>query len=272
MERIITLDKSNIDTEHICCAISDKKCNDSYELKKDWLKTEFDNGYIFRRIDTRAKVFIEYGPAENGWIPIVAPNYLLVNCLWVSGQYKDKGYGKELLRLAIEDAKSQGKDGLVTVVGTSKFHFMSDTNWLLKQGFETCEKISSGFSLLVKKINILAENPKFRDSVKSGECENKNGLVIYYSNRCPFSEYHVKTSLKETAEKRKLPLEIIKLKSMEQAQSAPTPATIFSLFYNGKFVTTDLSACLDSRFDKAIEKKQIKHEHRTNDAAEVCRI
>jgi GNAT superfamily N-acetyltransferase len=252
MERIITLDKANIETEHICCAISDKKCKESYELKKDWLKKEFDNGYVFRRINARAKVFIEYVPAGKGWVPIEASNYLLVNCFWVSGQYKGQGYGKELLRLALEDAKNQGKDGLVTVVGTSKFHFMSDTKWLLKHGFETCEKLSSGFSLLVKKIKTNADNPKFKDSVKSGECENKNGLVIYYSNRCPFSEYHVTNSLKETAERRKLPLKVIKLESMEQAQSAPTPATIFSLFYNGKFITTDLSACIDSRFDKVM--------------------
>lgn len=254
MERIITLDKFNLDKEHLCCAIADKKCRDGYELKREWLKKEFENGYIFRRIDARAKVFIEYGPAENGWVPIDAPNYLLINCFWVSGQYKGQGYGMELLRLAMEDAKSQGKDGLVTVVGTTKFHFMSDTKWLLKQGFETCEKLSSGFSLLVKKFNPDAGNPRFNDSVKSGECDDKNGLVVYYSNRCPFSEYHVTTLLTETAEKRKLPLKVIKLDSMAKAQSAPTPATIFSLFFNGKFVTTDLSACMDSRFDKVIGK------------------
>jgi hypothetical protein len=61
--------------------------------------------------------------------------------------------------------------------------------------------------------------------------------------------------LTETAEKRKLPLKLVKLATMEQAQAAPTPATIFSLFVDGKFVTTDLSACMDSRFDQVIEKK-----------------
>jgi GNAT superfamily N-acetyltransferase len=253
VEKIITLNKANIDREHICCAFSDKKCKDSYELKKDWLKKDFDNGYVFRRIDARAKVFIEYGPAENGWVPVDAPNFLLLNCFWVSGQYKGHGYGKELVKLAIEDAKSQKKDGLVTVVGTTKFHFMSDTKWLLKQGFETCEKLPSGFSLLVKKIHPKANYPKFKDSVISGQCDEKKGLVVYYSNRCPFSEYHVTTSMMETAEKRKLPLKIIKLDTKEKAQSAPSPATIFSLFYNGKFITTDLSACLDSRFDKIVK-------------------
>lgn len=257
MEKIITLDRSNIDTEHICCAFSDKKCKDSYELKKEWLKNEFDNGFVFRRIDARAKVFIEYGPAEKGWVPIDAPNYLLIDCFWVSGQYKGQGYAKELLRLAMEDAVEQGKNGLVTVVGTRKFHFMSDTKWLLSQGFVTCEEIASGFSLLVKKIQPEAKDPQFNESVKSGACENNEGLVVYYSNRCPYSEFHVTTSLKETAEKRGIPLKAIKLETMEQAQNAPSPATVFSMFYKGKFVTTDLSACMDSRFDKVIEKLSI---------------
>lgn len=254
MEDILTIDHSNIDSEHICCAFSDKKCADGYEQKKLWLRKEFDNRYVFRRIDARAKVFIEYSPAEKGWVPVSAPNYLLINCFWVSGQYKGQGYGKALLQLAIHDAKSGGKEGLVTVVGTSKFHFMSDTKWLLRQGFVECEKISSGFSLLVLKLRPDADHPGFNSSVISGECPDKNGLVVYYSNRCPFTEFHVRTSLVETANKRKLPLKIIKLESFQEAQSAPTPATIFSLFCNGRFVTTDLSVCMDSRFDRVMEK------------------
>jgi len=254
MEKLIELNTENISEEHICCAFSDKKCSESYQAKKDWLTKEFNNGYVFRRIDERAKVFIEYGTAENAWIPITAPNYLNINCFWVSGKYKKNGYGKELLKTALEDAKKQGKYGLVTVVGTKKFHFMSDTKWFLKQGFVEVEKISSGFSLLVKKINQKAENPIFKESVKSGECIEKKGIVVYYSNRCPFAEFHAQHSLLETAEKRKIPLKIIKLKSMEEAQSAPSPATIFSLFYNGKFITTDISVCMDSRYDKVMDK------------------
>lgn len=256
MEELMTLNKTNIDKEHICCAFSDKKCSESYQLKKDWLKQQFDNGYVFRRIDARAKVFMEYGPAEKGWAPVEAPNYLLVNCFWVSGKYKKQGYGKELLRLALEDAKSQGKDGLVTVVGKTKFHFMSDTKWLMKQGFEPCDETPAGFLLLVKKLTSKAGNPTFGTPVKNDGLVDNRGLVVYYSNRCPFAEYHVKNSLAETAHKRKLPLKAIKLETMEQAQSAPTPATIFSLFYNGKFITTDISVCMDSRFDKVIEKSK----------------
>ncbi len=248
----ITLTKENIGKEHICCAFSDKKCKESYELKKDWLKQEFDNGYVFRRLNERAKVFIEYGPAEKAWIPVDAPGYLMINCFWVSGQYKGKGHGKALLQSAIDDARRQGKNGLVTVVGTTKFHFMGDTKWFLRQGFETVAKLPYGFSLLVLKLKDEAEAPAFKACAGSGECPDKDGLVVYYTNRCPFTEFHVWNSLVESAEKRKLPLKIIKLETCGQAQAAPTPATIFSLFYNGRFVTTDLSACMDTRLDKVI--------------------
>jgi len=254
MEKFIQLDKNNIDTEHICCAIADKNCKASYEAKKDWLRKEFENGYVFRRIDARAKVFIEYGPAEKGWAPVDAPNYLLINCFWVSGRYKGQGYAKALLQQALDDAKAAGKAGLVTVAGVNKLPFLSDTQWLIKQGFEVCDKTATGFCLLVRKINPDVGNPQFKETALSGTIAEQNGLVAYYSNRCPFAEFHVQTSLTATARNRKLPLTIIKLETAEQAQSAPGPATIFSLFYNGKFITTDISVCTDSRFDKIMQK------------------
>lgn len=249
----ITLDKGNIDKEHICCAFSSKEAAEGYELKKEWLKKEFENGYVFRRLDARAKVFIEYVEAEKAWLPLDAENYLVINCFWVSGQYKGKGYGKALLKSAIDDAKQQNKKGLVTVVGTKKFHFMSDTKWLLRQGFKAVEVLQSGFSLLALKFDDESNNPRFKESVKSGECEEKEGLVAYYSNRCPFTEGCVQESLVETAKTRNIPLKIVKLQTLEDAQKAPTPATIFSLFYKGRFVTTDVSVCLNNRFDRIVK-------------------
>jgi GNAT superfamily N-acetyltransferase len=254
MDRIITLDRTSIGSEHICCAFSDKKCKEGYEQKKAWLREEFGNGYVFARLDARAKVFVEYGPAEKAWMPIQAPGYLALGCFWVSGQYKGKGYGKALLAHALDDAVSQGKSGLVAVAGIDKLPFMGDTRWLLRQGFEAVAKTPNGFVLLVKKIEADATNPTFTPSVAEGRLATTVGLVAYYTNRCPFTEYHVNTSLVEAARKRNLPLTVVKLERMEQAQAAPTPATIFSLYYNGRFVTTDLSVCMDSRFDKVVAK------------------
>ena len=118
---------------------------------------------------------------------------------------------------------------------------MGDAKWLLRQGFETIEKLPYGFSLLALKINPAAPDPSFNGTVSSGECEEKEGVVVYYTHRCPFAEFHVRNSLVS-----------VRLETMAQAQNAPTPATIFSLFYKGKFVTTDLSACMEQRFDKAL--------------------
>lgn len=251
--KYITLTKENIDREHICCAFSDKKCAEGYEMKKTWLKQEFDNGYVFRRIDARAKVFIEYVPAEKAWIPVDAPDYLMVNCLWVSGQYKGNGHAKALLQSAIDDARAQGKNGLVTVAGTKKFHFMSDTKWLLGQGFNTIESLPNGFSILALKFDKDAPDPSFKECVKSGECEQKEGLAVYYSNRCPFTDHYVNGSLWLLAQENNIPLTIIKLETKEQAQACPSPATIFSAFYNGKFLTTDMSMCVESRFAKFLK-------------------
>ena len=61
LPKYITLTENNIDKDHICCAFSDKKCLAGYELKKEWLTKEFANGYVFRRLDARAKVLIVFG-------------------------------------------------------------------------------------------------------------------------------------------------------------------------------------------------------------------
>jgi len=249
MEEFITLNRENLDAEHICCAFSDKKCARGYGLKKEWLKNETEKGYVFRRLNARAKVFMEYGPAETGWVPVRAPGYLLINCFWVSGQYKQKGYGRELLRLAAEDARQRGCRGLVTVAGNRKFHFMSDGRWLGQQGFQICETLPSGFSLFSLKFRAEDPDPEFGSSVREG-LPSEKGLTVYYSRRCPFTHYHVETSLRETAAARNLPLKTVLLETDEQARLAPSPATIFSLFYNGIFVTTDLSVCMDTRFDR----------------------
>jgi GNAT superfamily N-acetyltransferase len=253
--KFITLNADNIDREHICCAFSDKKCREGYAMKKEWLKGEFAKGYVFRRLDERAKVFLEYGPAESAWVPIVAPGWLVLGCFWVSGRYKGRGYGKALLAAAVDEARRQGKKGLAAVVGIPKFHFLSDPEWLMRQGFTETDALPNGFRLLALKLDPAAPDPAFRESVRSGECPDRQGLVAYCSSRCPYTDHYVNGELAATAALRGVRLKIIRLESAEQAQACPSPATVFSLFHNGKFVTSDLSVCLEKQFDKLIKSK-----------------
>ncbi|WP_299345260.1 GNAT family N-acetyltransferase [uncultured Maritalea sp.] len=252
----ISLTPKTLPTEHICCAISDKKCTKGYEAKKQWLSDQHAHGYRFTRLDERGKVFIEYGPGAQTWMPVVAPEWMVMGCFWVSGKFKEQGHGKALLKSALDDAKQQGLAGLVSVVGKKKMHFQSDGKWLLRQGFRQVDELENGFVLLALETGEMpnAELPHFAKSARQGLDPATKGVTVYYSNRCPFTDFHIETSLKETCEKRNLTAKIIKLDSLEAAQNAPTPATIFSLFIDGRFITTDLSVCMDTRFDKIVDK------------------
>jgi len=252
----ISLTPDTLPTEHICCAISDKKCTKGYDAKKQWLADQHAHGYRFTRLDERGKVFIEYGPGAQAWMPVVAPEWMVMGCFWVSGRFKEQGHGKALLKSALDDAKQQGLAGLVSVVGKKKMHFQSDGKWLLGQGFRQVDELENGFVLLALETGDVpdAEPPRFAESARQGLDPTTKGVTVYYSNRCPFTDFHIETSLKETCSKRNLTSTVIKLDSLEAAQNAPTPATIFSLFIDGRFITTDLSVCMDTRFDKIVDK------------------
>ncbi len=250
----VTLTPDTLPEAHICCAISDKKCAKGYADKKDWLAAQYEAGWRFRRLDARGKVFLEYGPAETAFMPIVAPGWLALGCFWVSGQFKGQGHAKALIAHALDEAKAQGRAGLVTVVGRKKMHFLSDGKWLKRQGFIEVDALDNGFSLLARSIDGTqpAEQPRFADSARKGLVPAPKGVTVYYSARCPFTDFHVGTELAETCRKRGLDLTVHKLETLEAAQAAPSPSTVFSLFLDGAFVTTDLSACMDSRFDRVV--------------------
>lgn len=137
------------------------------------------------------------------------------------------------------------------MVGSKKYHFMSDIKWLQRQGFTVADTTPTGFSLLTLNLQDTGEaDCSLNPAAKAGSCPGQTGLVAFYSNRCPFSEYHVQNSLFETAKNRSLPLKVIKIETLEQAKNCPSPATIFSLYLDGEFMTTDISVSMDSRFDK----------------------
>ena len=68
----IRLSPENLESEHICCAISNTK-DPQVIAKKQWLAERLGEGLVFLKADARGKCFIEYIPAENAWAPIDAP-------------------------------------------------------------------------------------------------------------------------------------------------------------------------------------------------------
>ena len=97
MNEYINLTKDNIDEEHICCAIGDPKHQCGVDKKNEWIKSKLKDGHVFRKLDARGKIFIEYEPIETAWVPINGKNYEYIYCLWVAGSFKGKGIAKELI-------------------------------------------------------------------------------------------------------------------------------------------------------------------------------
>lgn len=235
----ITLTTDNLENEHICCALVDKKGNCGAKKKKEWLKEQIANGLVFRKADVRGKVFIEYIPAEYAWVPVQADNYLYINCFWVAGSYKGQGHGSKLLESCIEDAKAQNKYGIVGLSSAKKKAFLSDPLFLKKYGFKVCDTAEPYYELCCLRFDEASPLPSFKKCAKRGTIEDKNNVVIYYTNQCTFTEDYVR-DVKAAAQENGIPLKAIKYESAQMAQNAPVPSTTYSLFQNGKFVTHEV--------------------------------
>jgi len=232
----ITLE--NLDKEHICCAITEKKGETCVASKKAWLKERMKEGLVFNKLDVRGKVFIEYIPAENAWCPIDADGYMYINCFWVSGQYKGQGYANQLLEQCITDSKEKGKKGLAILSSKKKMPFLSDPKYLKHKGFLPADIASPHFILLYLPFENDAPAPKFKECAKDGKI-SEQGFVLYYSSQCPHADKYAPL-LAEIIKGYKMELKLVKIDTREAAKSAPTPFTTYSLFYNGQFVTNEI--------------------------------
>jgi ribosomal protein S18 acetylase RimI-like enzyme len=246
---IVDINPSNIGSEHICCAITDKKGESCVASKKAWLRERFEDGLVFKKLDVRGKVFIEYIPAEHAWCPLEADGYMYIDCFWVSGQYKEQGYGTRLLNGCIEDAKAKGKSGLAVLSSLKKLPFLSDPFFLKRKGFIVADTAEPFFELLYLPFEMEAVPPGFKECCKYGKTEEK-GVVLYYSNQCPFTSKYAPL-LQNTADEMGVEFKLIQILSAEQAQGAPTPFTTYSLFIDGSFVTNEILTA--DKFRKLLE-------------------
>jgi thiol-disulfide isomerase/thioredoxin len=249
--KIIDINKDNIHKEHICCSLSDKKEESGVQLKKEWLYCRFAEGLKFKRLNERGKVFIEYLPAENAWIPIDANGYMVINCHWVAGKFKGQGWGKKLLEECEKDA--QGMNGIVVISSTKKKPYLSDRNFLLKNGFEVCDTAAPYFELLVKKFNNSSPLPIFCKNAKKLTVNTDLGLDIYYTAQCPFAINYTQEALL-LSKSSPIPIRIHPITSKEDAQNHTCPVTSYSVFFNGKFITHEILT--QAKILKLLENKK----------------
>lgn len=232
----IRVTKENLESEHICCAISNNR-DVQVASKKAWLAERFDEGLVFLKSVERGKCFIEYIPAENAWVPIEADGYTYIDCLWVSGSFKGHGYSNDLLAECIADSKRAGRKGLCILSSAKKKPFLADPKYLKYKGFSVCDESDNGIQLLYLPFDNTSEKPRFKDCAKHPHTDEK-GYVLYYTNQCPFNGKYVPI-VEQTAKEHGIPFKAIKLDTREAARSAPTPVTTYALFYDGEYLTNE---------------------------------
>ena len=232
----IRITAENIETEHICCAMS----NNQSVRKKEWLKARFREGLVFYRSEERGKCFIEYMPSENAWQPLEADRYMHINCLWVSGSLKGHGYSTDLLNECIRDAKAQERKGLCILSSDKKKGCLADPKYLRYKGFQVADTSDPGIQLWYLPFEAGEEAPRFKECAKHPQVTD-SGFVIYYSDQCPYTYYWV-PRLTEAADEHNIPLKVIHIDSRDKAQNAPSPVTNFSLFRDGKFISHEIQS------------------------------
>lgn len=249
---LIKITHENLETEHICCAISNNK--DCQVLsKKLWLKERLDEGLVFLKCNVQGKCFIEYIPAEYAWAPIEADGYMYIDCLWVSGKFKGHGYSNLLLEECIKDSKEKEKKGLVVLSSKKKMGFLSDPKYMKYKGFETVDITSPYFELMYLPFDKNAKKPFFKYSVKETEHSGiQNGFTLYYTSQCPFTAKYIPI-LEDIAKKRNVNFQLVHILTREQAQNSSFPFTTFSLFYNGEFITHEILS--EKKFEKILDEK-----------------
>lgn len=228
----IRLDENNIESEHLCCALSDVKHREGVKAKKEWLRKRFPEGYAFYRMDVRGKVFIEYGMSEYTWLPVEAENTVVISCLWAAGKFAGHGYGSQLLDICINEAKLKGRDGICVISSKRKKPFLSDSKFFLRKGF-TCVDEIGDYQLLALQWE--GEKPHFNDC--SGQMKtDMQGLVIYYTDQCPFNRNSV-IQAQEYCREKNIGCHVIHVTDQNQAKQVPCVFTGHAVFYNGMFLT-----------------------------------
>lgn len=233
----INLSSENILTEHLSCIIRSIKPHPGVEAKREWLAERIKEGHVFRKLNVKAPVFIEYAPLEKAWVPITGKNFLYIYCLWIDGKdYRGKGYGKALMEYCIADAKANGKSGICLLGSERQKHWLTSQSFAQKFGFEVVDSTPSGYELFALSFD--GTKPKFIPNAKEEKIDSQN-LTVYYDMQCPFILQNIEI-IQNYCKEKNVQLSLNKVDSLEKAKALPCVFNNFAVFNRGKFVTVNL--------------------------------
>lgn len=232
----INLTPENLANEHLCCIIRSKKAHPGVEAKRQWLADRLPQGHVFRKLDAKATVFIEYAPLETAWVPIIGDGYLYLYCLWVSGAYKGSGYGRALMEYCLADARKMGKSGVCMLGSRKQKAWLSDQSFARKFGFEVVDTTDYGYDLLALSLD--GTKPAFAPTAKKGTIADPS-LTIYYDMQCPFVQPTIER-IRRACQADNIPASFIQVDTLEKAKRLPCVFNNWAVFYKGRFETVNL--------------------------------
>jgi Acetyltransferase (GNAT) family. len=232
----VNLTAQNVSDEHLSCIIRSKKPHPGVEAKRQWLAERLAEGHVFRKLNVKEAVFIEYAPLETAWVPVTGVNYYYIYCLWVSGSSKGKGYGKALMEYCIADARKKGASGVCMLGAKKQKAWLSDQSFAAKFGFTAVDTTADGYELLALSFD--GTVPSFGENVKKQHIDNAE-LTIYYDAQCPYSVQAINT-VQEYCGENNIPVTILQVDSLQKAKAMPCVFNNWAVFYKGTFETVNL--------------------------------
>lgn len=246
---ICDITPANIQEETVFCIKNVK--SPGYQQKKDWFALRYQEGlrmHILKDADQKMAGFIEYVPGKKAWRPVKANNYMFIHCLFVyPRKHKNKGYGTALIAKVETAARQEGYSGLCAM--TSKGSWMSDSRLYGQLGFSICSR-KGRFELVGKKWDHKANDPEFRNWEQ--QQPKYQGWQLVYADQCPWHDKAVK-ALWNTAQDYEIDLQLTRLESAEEAQSAPSGFGVFSLLHDGKLLEDHYISA--TRFKNILKKE-----------------
>lgn len=232
-EQYIDLTPQNLAEEHLCCIIRAKP-NPGIAAKRTWLSARLVEGHVFRKLDVKDCVFIEYAPLETAWVPVVGDNWLYIYCLWVASTQKGHGYGSALLASCIEDARRQGKSGVCMLGAQKQKAWLSDQSFARRFGFETVDATPDGYELLALRLDGAdgAAMPCFAPSVMQ-RIDDK-GLAVYYDSSARSSP-HASRFYRSIAQRRAYPPALSRWTASRRQNRSPVCSTTGRCFTAAPF-------------------------------------
>jgi N-acetylglutamate synthase-like GNAT family acetyltransferase len=219
--------------------LQSKKNSEGYRDKAEWLRKRFKEGLRLKlllvnegaRRGFRARGFIEYVPSKCAWRGIKADEYMVIHCIWVVGKNKRHGYGTELLRECLNDAK--GMNGVVVM--TSEKTWLPRKDLFVKAGFEKVDSMHH-FELYAKRFSEKAPLPRFSPVPESKLKKYASGITVFKSDQCPYADKYTKL-VAHIAEKADIPFRIRQVENCEEAQNNVDPYGTFCVTFEGKVLT-----------------------------------